>query len=320
MNRPGLGRGAPQKAPWTLRRFIAVSGLLAGVAGSISVGCGGRSPSAPTLYPTPAPPAPTPIPSPRVAVISVDGLRADALGQAAAPHIHGLARRGSYTWKAQTVSPSMTLPAHVSMVTGFLPPAHGISWDDFKVDKGNCTVPTIFAIAKAAGLRTVMVVGKEKFRHLDVEGTLDSFVLARRGDVDVANEAIVQVQLGFDLMLAHFPDVDIVGHAQGWMSAAYLQQVTAADEAIGRLLESLPAETTVILTSDHGGKATVHGSTIPEDMTIPWIVVGPRIRQGRELARPVRTVDTAATVLHLLGLRPSEKASGTVVSEALATE
>ena len=122
-------------------------------------------------------------------------------------------------------------------------------------------------------------------------------------------------------MFVHFPDVDIVGHAQGWMSAAYLEQVTAADAAIGRLLESPPGgDDRDPLLPTTAGNATVHGSTIPEDMTIPWIVAGPRIRQGRELTRPVRTVDTAATVLHLLGLRPSEKASGAVVSEAFATE
>ncbi len=319
MNPPGLGRGAP-KALRALWRFAVVLGLLVGVAGPISVGCGGGAPSAPSSYPTPAP-APTPTPSPRVVILSVDGLRADALAQADAPNILGLARRGAFTWKAQTVNPSKTLPAHVSMVTSLLPAAHGISWDEYKADRGNCAVSTIFSVAKGAGLRTVLVAGKEKFRHLYVEGTLDSFVLTGRGDADVANEAIVQVQAGFDLMLVHFPDVDIVGHAQGWMSAPYLQQVTAADEAVGRLLGVLPPETTIIVTSDHGGKATVHGSTIPEDMTIPWIVAGPRIRvPGRELTRPVRTVDTAATVLDVLGLPALEKASGVVVSEAFASE
>jgi phosphopentomutase len=154
-----------------------------------------------------------------------------------------------------------------------------------------------------------------------VTGTIDAFVLTARGDADVANQAIVQVQAGFDLLFVHFPDVDIVGHAQGWMSTPYLEQVTVADEAIGRLLSALPPETTIIITSDHGGRATVHGSAIPEDMTIPWIVVGPRIpARGRELTRPVRTVDTAVTALYVLGLRPGGAASGAVVAEAFSSE
>jgi predicted AlkP superfamily pyrophosphatase or phosphodiesterase len=163
------------------------------------------------------------------------------------------------------------------------------------------------------------VAGKEKLRHLEVTGTIDAFIVTRRGDADVANEAIVQVQAGFDLMFVHFPDVDIAGHAKGWMSPAYMEQLAEADNAIGRLLGALPAETTIIFTSDHGGKATVHGSQIPEDMTIPWIVAGPRIPgRGRELRHTVRTVDTAATALFVLGLRPASAAAGVVVSEAFA--
>src|SRR5262245_5001968 len=215
----------------------------------------------------------------------------------------------------------MTLPAHTSMLTGFLPTAHGILWDDYNATKPNCSVPTIFEIAHEAGLRTVLVAGKDKFRHLEISGTIDSFVLVKLGDAEIANQAIVQAQAGFDLMFVHFPDVDIVRHARGWMSADYMQQVAVADGAIGRLLSALPPETTVIFTADHGGKATIHGSTIPEDMTIPWIAAGPRIPgRGRELRNPVRTVDTAATALFVLGLTPAKSASGVVVSEAFAAE
>ncbi len=319
MNLPGLGRGPLPRVPRALWRLAVASVLLGGAAALFTAGCGGPAPSAPTAsVPTPAP---TPVPSPKVTIISIDGLRGDAVAQAAVPNILGLARRGAYTWKAETVYPSMTLPAHTSMLTGFLPTAHKILWDEYRADQGNCTVPTIFAVARAAGLRTVLVAGKEKFRHLEVTGTIDSFVLTSRGDADVANQAIVQIEAGFDLMFVHFPDLDITGHAKGWMSSAYLDQLAVADEAIGRLLSALPTETTVILTSDHGGRATVHGSTIPEDMTIPWIVAGPRIRPaGHQLSRPVRTVDTAATALFVLGLHPAAQATGVVVSEAFPAE
>jgi predicted AlkP superfamily pyrophosphatase or phosphodiesterase len=251
----------------------------------------------------------------------VDGLRGDAPTQTPTPNIYGLTRRGAYTWKAQTVYPSMTLPAHTSMLTGFLPTDHHVLWDTFDATKPNCTVPTVFEIAHEAGLRTVLVAGKDKFRHLEISGTIDSFLLIKLGDVEIANQAIVQAQAGFDLMFVHFPDVDIVGHAKGWMSAPYLEQLAVADGAIGRLLSALPPETTVIVTSDHGGKATIHGSTIPEDMTIPWIVAGPRIPgRGRELRTSVRTVDTAATALFVLGLPSPRTASGVVVSEAFSAE
>ncbi len=292
-----------------------VSCLLLGTITLLSVGCGGAA-----GLPTAALTAPTPAPSPKVVIVSVDGLRPDALGLAAVPNILDLARRGAFTWKAQTVFPSTTLPAHASMLTGFPPFAHGLTWNDYRPERGNVTVPTVFARAKAAGLRTVLVAGKAKFQHFNVDGTIDAFVLAARGDADVANEAIVQVQAGFDLMFLHFPDTDLAGHANGWLSAPYLAQLAEADVAIGRLLQALPSESTVVITADHGGRGQIHGSNRAEDMTIPWIVAGPRVlARGRELTRPVSTVDTAATVLYVLGLTPPEGASGTVVSEAFNT-
>jgi len=56
--------------------------------------------------------------------------------------------------------------------------------------------------------------------------------------------------------------------------------VFRADEAIGELLTALDAydlrdETLLIITADHGGHDTTHGSSMPEDMTIPWIASGP---------------------------------------------
>jgi predicted AlkP superfamily pyrophosphatase or phosphodiesterase len=98
-----------------------------------------------------------------------------------------------------------------------------------------------------------MVVGKEKFRQLDAPDTVSSFVLTGQGDADVANQAIVQVQAGFDLMFVHLPDTDLAGHASGWMSAPYLEKVADADRAVGRMLAAFPPETTVILSADHGG-------------------------------------------------------------------
>jgi len=280
--------------------------------------CGGPGAALPTALPLPAP-TPTPSPSPVAVVISVDGLRPDVFRLADFPSINALSRRGAYTWKAQTVFPPTTLPSHASMLSGMPPSAHRLTWNDFQPERGFIAVPTVFSIAKAAGLRTVMVVGKEKLRHLAAAGTVDSFVLTGRGDQDVANEALVQVQAGFDLMFVHFPETDITGHQHGWLSPSYVASVADLDRALGRLLSALPPHATVILSADHGGRGVAHGYNIPEDMTIPWIVAGPRVVAGRELARSVSTMDTAATALHVLGLALPPGASGSVVTEALAS-
>src|SRR6185436_4960331 len=99
-----------------------------------------------------------------VVIISIDGLRADALSAERTPNIFALGKRGSYTLNAQTSTFPQTLPNHASMVSGGPPSIHKMTWDDYQAAKPNIAVPTIFTAAQTVGLRTVMVVGKEKLR------------------------------------------------------------------------------------------------------------------------------------------------------------
>jgi len=288
--------------------------LIAAACVTAFVACGGGS--SPTAVPTPVAVLPTPPPIPKVVVISIDGLRADALASARAPEIRKLMARGVYTLRGRTILPAMTLPAHTSMLTGLEPVVHKILWDDFRPEKGTIDKPTIFTIAHAAGKRTVAVVGKEKFRTLNVAGSIDSFVVVAT-DAEIANQAIVEAGIGFDLMFVHLPDVDLTGHSLTWMSPAYMAAVEAADTAVGRLVAALPPHTTVIVTADHGGKDKTHGSDIPEDTTVPWVAAGGKVPARGELGARVNEVDTAATALAVLGLKLPDGCNAQVVQETV---
>jgi type I phosphodiesterase/nucleotide pyrophosphatase len=275
----------------------------------------GHSASRPTEIPPSS--ALAPPSAPRVVIFSIDGLRPDALIQAA-PILFGLAASGAYSWQAQTIMPSTTLPSHASMLSGYLPAVHGITWDDYRPERGAISVPTVFSAARAAGLRTVLVAGKEKFRQLDVPGMVQRFDLCASDDEQVASRAMGEALAGFDLMFVHLPQPDLAGHAQGWMSPAYLDAVAGADRAVGRVLAVLPVGTTVIVTADHGGHDWNHGTNMGADTTIPWIVSGPRVRP-RALATRVHTTDTAATAAWVLGFSLPAGASGRPVLEAFET-
>jgi arylsulfatase A-like enzyme len=88
------------------------------------------------------------------------------------------------------------------------------------------------------------------------------------------------------------------------MSPEYLAQVQSADRALETVLKSLPADNSILLQSDHGGHDRGHGTDLPEDMTIPWIVTGPSIRHNHEIAEAVSLLDTAPTLARLLGIAP----------------
>jgi arylsulfatase A-like enzyme len=56
----------------------------------------------------------------------------------------------------------------------------------------------------------------------------------------------------------------------------------------------------IIVTSDHGGEGRRHAPGRSVDVQIPWIAWGRGVVPG-EIDANVRTTDTAATVLALLG-------------------
>lgn len=278
-------------------------------------GCGGNpvAPSAPAQLPVDGPSAALG----KVAIISIDGLRPDALLTVGAPNILALADRGAFSWQAQTIMPSTTLPSHVSMLSGFTPDAHGMVWDDYSKERGPIPVPTLFSVARSFRRRTAVMAGKQKFTYFCEGAGSDVCAITSNGDDEVTSGAVSSRSV--DLLFVHLPDVDVNGHRSGWMSDAYLTAVRRADFAVGRIVSSLPADTTVILTADHGGHLSEHGSSQASDTTIPWIIAGPRIVQGRRLSSSIRTVDTAATAAYVLGFPLQPGAAGRPVLEAFAS-
>ncbi len=76
------------------------------------------------------------------------------------------------------------------------------------------------------------------------------------------------------------------------------------------------AQLEVFPHSDHGGHDHTHGTNMPEDMTIIWMLNGPGIKKGHVVAAPITLLDTAPTIAHALGLHRPEKWDGQPVLEA----
>ena len=70
------------------------------------------------------------ISDPRVILISIDGLNGDMMEsyffRDSCPNLYHLMQSGTYCSNVQSVFPSLTYPAHTSMVSGKLPEKHGI--------------------------------------------------------------------------------------------------------------------------------------------------------------------------------------------------
>jgi predicted AlkP superfamily pyrophosphatase or phosphodiesterase len=264
---------------------------------------------------------PTPLPlARRVLILSIDGLRPDAIALAPMPNLQALMAGSAYTLNAQTVHPSVTLISHASMLTGICPSKHGVDWNDYLPDRGYARGIDLFDIAHAAGMQTVMYVGKEKLRQITEPSSTDVFTYINDRDLVIADQLIADFPQDFRLLFIHFATTDDMGHEYGWLSPQQLSVVFRADEALGEILAALSErglreETLIIITADHGGHETTHGSSLPEDMTIPWIANGAGIKPG-QLTTQIRTMDTAATAAFALGLPIPAEWDGVPVYEA----
>jgi hypothetical protein len=256
-----------------------------------------------------------------VVILSIDGMRPDALEPAHAQNLLLFSNNGARATMAFTIPLSLTLPSHSSMLSGYDMEHHGVSWNAAEPEHGFIKVPTVFSIAHAAGMRTVMIMGKGKFLTLELPDTIDEVHEVGFDDDGIAEMAnYVGHKANFDLMFVHLPNPDLTGHAQGWMSPGYLDKVTHADLLFGRLIAALPADAVVIVTADHGGHDYGHGADVPIDRQIPWMIRGPGIKHGFVVTRPITTMDTAATALKLLGLQLGADAQGQPVNEAFESQ
>jgi predicted AlkP superfamily pyrophosphatase or phosphodiesterase len=263
-----------------------------------------------------------------VIVVSIDGLRPDAITEGDARTLTRLLAEGSGTLDARTIMPSRTLPSHTSMLTGVVPETHGITWNSDQTEElGVVMVPTVFELAHRAGYRTAAFFSKKKFNHILRDGTLDKSRVPKFGVLPATktvNEAIQYMRRSKpNLLFVHIAEPDFMGHRMGWMSIGYRWGVREADAGVAALLRAAnrtygEGNFTFIVTADHGGNGRTHGTEDLHDTTIPWISWGQGVRESHRIAADVRTMDTAATVLRVLGIAVPTGWDGVPVAEALA--
>jgi arylsulfatase A-like enzyme len=182
-------------------------------------------------------------------------------------------------------------------------------------------LPGLFELVKAAGLRSAAFYNWEQLRDVSRPGSLTysyyyDTALDPEGDMVTVEQAIHTLTSDhYDFAFVYLGNVDIAGHAHGWMSEGYLAQAGRADRALGALLAALPADSTMLVQADHGGHDFMHGEDTPEDMTIPWIVAGPDAWPGYTIKSAVSLLDTAPTLARLLGIAPHAEWEGRCVEE-----
>ena len=263
--------------------------------------------------------------SQHIFIVSFDGGKPAVMQKSAMPTTFDMAKTGAASWKAQTVLPSITLVSHTSMLTGVQPAKHKILWNSWIPSNGLVRVPTVFGLARNNGYTTALFAGKEKFRHLNLPGSLDEFQIPAYNAQIVADAAAKYIiEKKPNLCFVHFADSDGAGHEFGWGTPEQIKAFADEDMALKTLRDAvekagIAKDSTFILSADHGGHDKTHGSDSPEDMTIPWIAWGAGVKTGA-ITAPISTCDTAATALWLLDVPVPDDWDGKPVMSAFVEQ
>jgi len=243
----------------------------------------------------------------RVFIIGLDGARGSAASEAPTPHIDALLAKGVRTYSAKTVFPSSSFEAWGSMFHGVKPEKHMISNEHPCPE--NTPWPSFMKLVKQRypGCNLASFVAWEPINSRIIELSCECY------RVSMSDSKLVRAAANYiraqdpKVFFMHLDLIDAAGHSHGYRSPEYLNQITETDAHVGIVLDAIRHahmfdDSLIILLSDHGGYGYGHGSNHPDCMRIFWGCRGPGVAQGIELKSEVNIMDTAAVVMHALGL------------------
>lgn len=273
-----------------------------------------------------------------VLLVTIDTLRADRVGAyggtaGLTPTLDRLARDGLRFDAARTHVP-LTLPAHASLMTGRIPPAHGVRDNGtYRLDPKHGTMATAF---RQAGYRTAAFVGAfvldarfglaqgfdvydDHYGERSSAGRAD--VVERPADKVIA-PATAWIQAAAQPWFAwvhlydpHEPYAPPEPFASRYPRTPYDGEVAYTDAALGRMLESLDKSgrldrTLVVVTADHGEGLGDHGErthglfAYESTLRVPLIAWDRRGTLRGADHKAVGLADLAPMILKLVGLPP----------------
>jgi choline-sulfatase len=278
---------------------------------------------------------------PNILLVTLDTTRADHIGaygyaRAKTPRLDRLAADGVLFERALTAAP-ITLPAHVSLLTGTYPFIHGVRNNgNFALREG---VPTLATALRTRGYRTgafvsafVLGQGSGLDRGFDVYD--DHLSLERRGDKTAvaALEWLKSLRAGqpvtypFFLWLhlydPHDPYSPPPPFREAFADRPYDGEIAFDDDVIASVLGEVdrvaPGEPTIVaVVGDHGESLGEHGEAThavfvyDATLRVPLIVSWPgHLAGGRRVSTPVRSIDLAPTLLDLADVPPLPHAQG----------
>ena len=224
-----------------------------------------------------------------------------------------------YTLDGKTVTPSVTLPCHMSLFHSVPPQRHGITTNLYTPMVR--PINGLFEQLHTAKKICAMYYGWGQLRDIatPITVTFGECLNARQSGIDSTDTCLTDSALARiaqnkpDFVFLYLVETDEKGgHDNGWMTEAYLNRISIAVDNIRRVMEQCGEEYTIIVTADHGGHDRSHGTDLPEDTTIPMFYFGKQFEAGKQFSGG-SIMDIAPTIAKLMDVPPADEWEGVSV-------
>ena len=285
----------------------------------------------------------------RVILISIDTCRADYLGcygyeRNTSPNMDALAAEATVFTHAISPIP-LTLPAHGSMLTGTIPPVHGLHDNlNSRLSESNTTIAEVL---KQNGLATAAIIStyvldsqfgmsqgfdnyNDEFEE-PVMGHEDMFERSGAEASRLACEWLDENHQENFFFFLHYYDPHTTyappePFASEYADNLYAGEIAHTDNCISKVIDKLKAlgiyeSSLIIIVGDHGEGLGEHGEEehgyfiYDGFIRVPFIVKSPMQRKPKRIDRPVSLVDVVPTICGYLGITPPEGIQGVDLSK-----
>lgn len=230
----------------------------------------------------------------KIVIISIDGLRPEFYlsEDYNCPNLKKYIKLGVYAEKVVSVYPSITYPAHASIVTGVNPDKHQVYSNSF-LEASSIKSKTLWDIAAKKDLKTASIswpstIGakidllipeipsddQDKKKHLELivkhstKGLIFE-IMANIGKVDLSKmddpieiDKLIALATNYilkkhdpDLTLVHVISVDTISHKHGKDSKELKNALKQLDETVSSIVDTATEKkSTIIILGDHGFK------------------------------------------------------------------
>ena len=251
-------------------------------------------------------------PSKRVIIFGLDGV-GTALREASAPNMKALLQNGALTYAARTAYPPISAQVWTSILYGVPPEEHKISNMSLmdhtaRVASG---YPSFFKVARQQlpNCKLASFGDWEELNSVLIEASCQCHIRTfNHPGTGQLGKAVANHITQHDptITFVYFEEPDDAGHEHDYGSHLHHESIRKCDEQIGIVVKALSDvdmlnDSLMIFCTDHGGAYRIHASDLPRDMTVFWGACGPGVMPGGQI-QELQTMDTAAVVIHALGL------------------